>query len=385
MVVVMFNALPQTSAPPAAAAAANPTLMLRMLREIKGASLEDISPDGRRLLLYRSSAPMQLYTIPLGGGPVKVSPEKVSHSLEVIELDGKQVLAQRALPDYPLLARFADDRTVVCHYSDWSNGHKLTLSLWDLSGRREDVVTQDPQVVWFDKAVPLTANALIAVFRRADLREREEKLVKLTLPDFRLTVLGAVNPTDPEGEVYGNLAVSPDGRYVAYQCARTLFIRELPDMKVVRQVAVPDETAFPHLLYTPDGRRLVAAAIIGDFLDGEDTKYRVLVYDAASGQLVRTIEANAGHGLAISPDGRWLAAGLRRQRRGFLNVTMLQAAVVLHDFETGRVLATAEFPWVREPRHYGFIAHLGRIFFTPDGSKLLTSVQQATRIWRIER
>jgi len=85
------------------------------------------------------------------------------------------------------------------------------------------------------------------------------------------------------------------------------------------------------VVFTPDGRYLVSAS--NDKL--------IRVWDLASGRTVRTLRGQISAGpegkiyaMALSPDGRWLAAG------GWLPGNKEESdAIRLYDFPTGKLVA----------------------------------------------
>ncbi len=116
------------------------------------------------------------------------------------------------------------------------------------------------------------------------------------------------------------------------------------------------------IAFTRDGRQIVSASV--------DKVIRV--WDVATGKTVRTIRGEAALGdegsiyaLALSPDGKWLAAG------GLLSGKPNEkTAIRLYDFASGRLVA-------RLKGHKNVVFDLA---FSPDGSHLISGSGDFTAI-----
>jgi WD40 repeat protein len=111
------------------------------------------------------------------------------------------------------------------------------------------------------------------------------------------------------------------------------------------------------LTFTPDGRQLVSAS--------EDKTIRV--WDLASGKTLRTIRgesapgpAGAVYAIALSPDGKWLAAG------GWTG----DEEIRLYEFASGKLVALFK----------GHRSTVFRLAFSPDGSMLISGSSDNTAI-----
>ncbi len=121
------------------------------------------------------------------------------------------------------------------------------------------------------------------------------------------------------------------------------------------------------IAFTPDGGQIVSAS--------EDKVIRV--WDVASGKTVRTFRGEAAPGsagkvyaMALSPDGKWLAAG------GWLPGAREDSdAIRLYDFASGRLVALLKG---HENVVYG-------LAFSPDGRHLISGCADNTAIiWDVE-
>ncbi|MGO9171026.1 MAG: PDZ domain-containing protein [Rhodomicrobium sp.] len=158
------------------------------------------------------------------------------------------------------------------------------------------------------------------------LRAGKEKTVSVTL---------AARPAEPKIAADGPLPMLDTGGHMA----------------TIRGIA-----------FTPDGRQLVSAS--------EDKTIRV--WDLASGKTVRTIRGESTPGpagkvyaMALSPDGKWLAAG------GWLPGTREESdAIRLYEFASGKLVAPLK----------GHRNVVNRLAFSSDGSRLISGSSDCTAI-----
>ena len=125
------------------------------------------------------------------------------------------------------------------------------------------------------------------------------------------------------------------------------------------------------IAFTPDGRQLVSAS--------DDKTIRV--WDLASGKTVRTIRGESAPGqagkvyaMALSPDGKWLAAG--GELATFNGKNDIEVGNVrLYEFASGKLVGVLK-------GHEDAVIGLA---FSPDGSKLISGSQDGTAIlWDTE-
>lgn len=125
------------------------------------------------------------------------------------------------------------------------------------------------------------------------------------------------------------------------------------------------------LAFTPDRRQLVSA--------GKDKVIRV--WNLAAGRVQRTIRGEIGQGpdgeiyaMALSPDGRWLAAG------GWFDDARARVPccgdIRLYDFQSGRLVALLR----------GHSEPVSALAFSPDGARLVSGATDGTAvIWDVQR
>jgi WD40 repeat protein/tRNA A-37 threonylcarbamoyl transferase component Bud32 len=168
------------------------------------------------------------------------------------------------------------------------------------------------------------------------------------------------------------VAFSPDGRRLASASADWSNPFKAGEVRVW-EVAGRKEvltfrghrTGISALAYTPDGRRLVSGSVDG----------AIKVWDAVTGQEMLSLRGHAGivpgtaavFGLAVSPDGRWIASA-----GGNLLLPTSPGEAKIWDAHTGKALFTL-------PGHRGAV---GSVTFNPDGRWLASSsADQTIKIW----
>ncbi len=154
------------------------------------------------------------------------------------------------------------------------------------------------------------------------------------------------------------LALKLGARPAQFAAAKPAADGPLPMLDTGGHMAMINRIAF-----TPDGRQLVSAS--------DDKTIRV--WDLASGKTVRTIRGESALGdagkvyaMALSPDGKWLAAG------GYLHETdyPLRHAIRLYEFGSGKLVALLK----------GHTNVVMGLTFSPDGSRLISGDGDGTAI-----
>jgi WD40 repeat protein len=206
-------------------------------------------------------------------------------------------------------------------------------------------------------------------------------LATLTLTTCTRQVIGPVDPTDPRIRTGGRISLSSDKNFLAYPLyvSSQAIVWNIKKQQVERRIDISPLFIGEEVTYTPDGRLLLIAARTRPFA-GDDSKTCLLFYDARTYQQLRRLEIPGVSAIAISPDSRLLAVGYTEENKKAFSTTE-QAKIVIYDIATGKEVARALHPPVKQQRSDPFIAKVTRLAFTPDGEYLLSSTYD-TRLWQ---
>ena len=166
-----------------------------------------------------------------------------------------------------------------------------------------------------------------------------------------------------------SIAFTPDGRQlVSASDDKTIRVWDLASGKTVRTIrgesAPGDAGKVYAMALSPDGKWLAAGGLLVT-RRGIRSRHAIRLYEFASGKLVALLKGHRGvlQNLAFSPDGRKLISGSGRQHRHHLG--MSERRVVLHRLE-------------------GHKAEIYAVAFSPDGSRAVTgSFDHDLRLWRV--
>ena len=136
--------------------------------------------------------------------------------------------------------------------------------------------------------------------------------------------------------------------------------------KEVNRIEFPGEYVF-RTAFSSD-LSLAAASVCTQREERECTDWEVQVRDTISGELLHTFGEHTSivRVLAFSPDGRFLATASSQTVDG-----TTREEIILWDLSTGR----------GRPFIFGEVGHVYGMVFSPDGSRLITDINESIGVW----
>jgi hypothetical protein len=355
--------------------------IVTLVKEIKYAGFLDVSADSKKVCLYFSQNPARSFRSTNSHWAEKNAPVRDGEdALRIVSTDSWTPQYSTRLPALPYKASFFDDGEAVYIEIPGVAGGGTDRALADLASGRLVEHVDYPDAGYFFQYWALEDRALLGSSRNAK-QNRAEFLIKAEAPDFkeikRVRFAGARSRTDSGREA--PIVVSSNRRAFAYAYDSTVVSRSARNLEELwSHVGDPEQPVW-QVGISADGE-MVAAAAADTLYIGASMKHYVTVFSGRDGRVLTTIPALATESVAISPDGKILAAGQRIPLHD-KKTSGTQPTVVLFDIASGKNVGTIVHDQFYEGG--GEYLHAGvKAAFTPDGKYLITSGLN-TKIWQI--
>jgi WD40 repeat protein len=359
------------------------TASMPFVKVFKNAGLLDISPDSRKLCLYFSRHPSRSFgwhdqweetTRPIRDG---------EDALRVVNMESWQSVFEKRLPTSPYLGSFfADSEAIYVGIPGLKSGHEHLIIELRTNRSDERIDPYREADLEFSYSALDDRTLLGWAFRRGNGSAKTEVLVKAKLPSYeeiqRAPYAENRNPSLPRREA--PITVAADRRTFVYAVDDKIVCRSTDNLSVKWTRQIDPQLGLWRTGISGDGRFIAVSAFSGasEALVGRS---HVGVFSGEDGKLIARIPVDGREGVAISPDGKLLAAGYRLALHGKTAGT--QPTIAVFEISSGRKLATLVqdqfWDGGKEFLYAGFTTH--GIQFTPDGKYLITSGLN-TKIWK---
>ena len=214
---------------------------------------------------------------------------------------------------------------------------------------------------------------------------RTETLALVEFPELReiAKVPYATQPREPQRRK-GNFELSNDfgfgvsdnRKILAYSFDHILLCRRTEDLGVLWTRRVEPQLNAYKVVVSAGGSHVAAAIADGGFTPAEQHSSYIAVYEGKTGADVARLLRSGTEGIALSPDGKFIAVVAREHGdKGELVPT-----VYIHDVQSGQKLASVAHGRVKSGRRQ-FLEAGCTVAFTSDGKYLVTS-GMGTKVWR---
>lgn len=347
---------------------------LKLIAEFKKNFLQDISSDGKFILLYQTNVPMRSYTIPLDGRKPSANQSGVGDDmLRIVDLENGREISSVPTTFFPTEEQFIPNTHQVFYKEPTSSYSGSLYKVWDTNAKQVAKVCPETTDKDISKVNFVNEKLAYGVLRN---KEKGHKLISISLPECQQTILGSVDPSETSSEVNGQIILSPDKRQLAYSLGgHEVVVWDTVTKQIAKELNVAPLFALSKLLFSPDGKYLVIQATT-KLYSSDGAKYFLLFFDTSSYQNIRRIELPAyADSLALSPNGEMLAVGLTNKDG--------QGQIIVYETMSDKEIFKAIHPTNKNKSSDPFEPELRKLIFSPNGRYLVSSTYD-TRIWQIE-
>jgi len=351
-----------------------------LIKEIKNAGLLDVSGDSRKLCLYFSRRPVRSFR---WQGEWKENTSRVRNgedALRVLDTNTWTAVYAMRLPALPFGASFFRDGEDLYVYVPGVAGGATDHVLVNLQRGTAEERLERPGKEGLNFSYWALDDRMFLGGGRNSVVNRTEVLIKAEAPEYNevARVPFAERRGPPDSSREAPITVAADRRTFVYAHDSNLVCRSAQSLETLWTRAGDPALKFWRVGISADGA-VVAAAAADTVWVGGSVKHYVGIFSGHDGKELTRLPALGVEGVAISQDGKILAAGQRVPLQGKKSGT--QPTVTLFDMASGKELAT-----LIHDQFYGgggeFLYAGVTTMFSPDGRYLITSGLN-TKIWQI--
>ncbi len=355
-----------------------------LVKEFKNAFFYDVSADSKRLCLYFSRYPGRSFRWNGTKWTESRAPiRRGDGALRVVDASTLTPIYETGLPATPSSVTFFRDGNSLCVEIPGAGagiGHIL-IDLQD--GKLVEQVEPSGRGQYFEY-LAIDGRTVLGSLRD-ERANRAEFLVKAEAPEYNelVRVPFTGDPARSNRSIEASATVSSDRRFLVYAYDSTVVYRSTESLERLWSWTGEQKLPVWRVGISADGKTIAAAAA-DTVAVGYSKEHYVAVLGGRDGKELIRLPALATECVAVSPDGRTVAAGRRVRIEGVPGrAAGTQPTVTLFDVTSGRELDT-----VTHDRFYGggkeFLYAGVRSTFTPDGDYLITSGLN-TKIWKVQR
>jgi len=356
---------------------------VRMIKEFEHATLQDVSPDSSMLCLYSSRQLGQSFTF--SGAWKETTKKGGGDALRVLRTGPwTQVHSSRLIAPPSRGGFFGESRqfyveSLPTRHSGRVEMERLAIDLptGNEAERLEPTFANDE----FHLEYLALSNSELLGAGRNWRTAKTEALVRAGLPDYRelQRVPFAGERSASSGKTESPIMVSADRSAFVYTYDRNVVCRRASDLGMVWTRKTDPAMELWSAAISPKAD-LVAAYICDHTPVGFSKIHYVAIFDGRSGNELTRVVADGLESMAISPDGKLLAAGQRAPAHG-QRLAGTEPTVRLFDIASGKEVSTLIQDQFYEGGRESYYAGVAS-WFTPDGRYLVTSGLN-TRIWEL--
>jgi hypothetical protein len=247
----------------------------------------------------------------------------------------------------------------------------------------DQVIEADPKLITDTYAY---AGPGLLLYRYGTIRSNKDlqSIVRTDTgdPEADAIVSSSIDASTGETESIAWLTISADRQSLIHTCGRVLVCRRSRDLSVLWSRELDHSFRIRRTGISATGAFAAVGMIEGGRISGRSRRAAVEVLDGRDGSLVRRIDVDGTASVAVSDDGRIVAAGTELERTPRFG--RIQTIVRLLDVSTGRELQMLVHTEMSTEKRLESGLRFDGLQFTPD-DRYLFSVGESTRIWKLER